>query len=273
MNSQYIYNTGESEKDLRDKYNPEGSTLRKAQHRMVEMLAFLDDVCKQNDIVYYLAFGSLLGAVRHNGFIPWDDDLDVYIKDTDLKRLREIINSGSYPYIVQSHSNDKGFVRYYNVLRDTKSEYIKDEYQHNLRKYRGIQIDLFPYEFGVLENGKKLVAKTIGLNEKYFLGKHRLLSELVYNVTYYFLIPFFKLIGKLKGKSYVCLGYEGLLPGHHFLSKDVFPLKQIEFEGLSVPCPNQPENILKIDYGNDYMNLPDEEMRDHHKVLRIRFDT
>ena len=64
------------------------------------MLAFLDKICKENNIVYFLAFETLLGAVIHGGFIPLDDDLDVYINNKDLKRLRKIINTGDYPFVV-----------------------------------------------------------------------------------------------------------------------------------------------------------------------------
>ena len=172
MQENKVYNTGETNSILRSKYNYDGSLLRKAQMRMLEMLIFLDDICKKNDISYFIAFGTLLGAVRHGGFIPWDDDMDVYINDRDMKKLRKIINSGNYPYIVQDHTVDKGFVRYYNVLRDLKSEYVKDEFQHNQRKYRGVQIDFFPYEYGVIEAGKRLMDKTMGFNERYLLGKH-----------------------------------------------------------------------------------------------------
>ena len=265
------YNTGETETELKEKYNYDGSELRKAQLRMVEMLAFLDKICKENNIVYFLAFGTLLGAVRHGGFIPWDDDLDVYINDKDLKRLRKIINTGGYPFVVQDYSIDKGFVRYYNVLRDLESEYIKDEYQHNQRKYRGIQIDLFPYEYGAFEFGKTIVGKSYGFNEKFLLGKHAYMSGLVFHLTREGIIPALKILSKLKGKKYVSHGYEAAEHGYRYLSTDVFPLKTIEFEGMMVPCPNHPEVVLSTDYGEKYMELPPIQNRDHHKVLNIRF--
>lgn len=89
----------------------------------------MNDICKENNITYFIAFGTLLGAIRHGGFIPWDDNLYIYIyiyiNDKGLKKLRKIINNGNYPYVIQDYSSDKGFVRYYSVLRDTNSEYIK----------------------------------------------------------------------------------------------------------------------------------------------------
>ena len=74
-----IYNTGETSEELKEKYNPDGSDTRRAQLRMLEMLHFIDDICKKNNIEYYINSGTLLGAVRHGGFIPWDDDLDICI--------------------------------------------------------------------------------------------------------------------------------------------------------------------------------------------------
>lgn len=266
-----VYNTGETDLELKNKYNYDGSELRKAQLRMIKMLSFLNDICKENGITYFVAFGTLLGAVRHGGFIPWDDDLDIYINDKDLKKLRKIINNGSYPYVIQDYSSDKGFVRYYNVLRDLKSEYIKEEYQHNQREYRGIQIDLFPYDYGVMEWGVRLVGKTYGLNEKLFLGKNRVLTALIFHLTRGGIIPFLKLISKFKGRKKVGLGYETGDSGYYYYTNDVFPLKTINFEGLAVPCPNHPEAVLKIDYGYNYMELPPENQRNHHKVINIRF--
>ena len=60
-------------------------------------------------------------------------------------------------------------------------------------------------------------------------------------------------------------------PGYKYRRGDVFPLKQIEFEGIKVPCPNNVEAILCSDYGKNYMDLPPKSVRDHHKVLHIKF--
>ena len=86
------FNTGETEKELKEKYNPEGSTLRKAQLRMLEMAVFLDKVLKENGITYYIEAGNLLGAVRHGGFIPWDDDFDIAVDAKDIKKIKKIFS-------------------------------------------------------------------------------------------------------------------------------------------------------------------------------------
>ena len=69
-------------------YNPEGSTLRRAQLRMLEILKVVDDICTKHGIQNTLDGGTLIGAVRHGGFIPWDDDIDINVTREDLAKLR-----------------------------------------------------------------------------------------------------------------------------------------------------------------------------------------
>ena len=73
------------------KYNPEGSTLRKAQLRMLEILKEIDKICKKHHITYWLDGGTMLGCARHKGFIPWDDDLDIAVFEEDYERLLHIL--------------------------------------------------------------------------------------------------------------------------------------------------------------------------------------
>lgn len=66
---------------LRERFNPDGSDLRRYQMRLLEILLFIDSVCRKHGINYWLSSGTCLGAVRHGGFIPWDDDIDVEMLD------------------------------------------------------------------------------------------------------------------------------------------------------------------------------------------------
>lgn len=83
--------TVEIAEELKNKYNPEGSTLRKAQLRMLDMVLYIDKICKENNLQYHIESGNLLGAVRHNGFIPWDDDFDIALYRRDYKKLIKIL--------------------------------------------------------------------------------------------------------------------------------------------------------------------------------------
>lgn len=71
-----IYNTGETDEDLKRQYNSKGSNLRKAQLRLLDMLVYLDKVCREQNIEYSLDSGNVLGAVRHSGFVFWGDGVE-----------------------------------------------------------------------------------------------------------------------------------------------------------------------------------------------------
>ena len=77
--------------ELKARFNPDGSLLRREQMVMLEMVTELDRICKKYNIQYFLYWGTLLGAIRHNGFIPWDDDLDVAVMRQDYKKLLKVL--------------------------------------------------------------------------------------------------------------------------------------------------------------------------------------
>ena len=76
---------------LRQRYNPDNSQLRALQIRMLEILICIDQICQEHDIPYWLGSGTLLGAVRHGGFIPWDDDIDIELLRADYLKLIKIL--------------------------------------------------------------------------------------------------------------------------------------------------------------------------------------
>ena len=106
-------------KELKYKYNPEGSILRKQQMVMLHILENVAKICDDNNIDYWLSSGTLLGAYRHGGFIPWDDDLDIMILRKDLKRFREVmIKSLPADMVLQDHSTDSDYYHPYLKIRD-----------------------------------------------------------------------------------------------------------------------------------------------------------
>lgn len=77
--------------ELKAQYNPEGSKIRRYQHHLAETLREFDRFCQENGIIYYLSYGTLLGAIRHKGFIPWDDDADLWMDRENYTKLEKLM--------------------------------------------------------------------------------------------------------------------------------------------------------------------------------------
>ena len=111
--------------ELKARYNPEGSLLRRQQNRMTEMLLCFDEICRKHDIPYWLCSGTLLGCVRHGGYIPWDDDLDVEILYKDYDRLMKVLREElPEQYGIQNDETDSGYFFCFAKINDKISGYI-----------------------------------------------------------------------------------------------------------------------------------------------------
>lgn len=265
-----VYNTGETSEELKMKYNPEGSDLRKAQLRMLDMLNYIDGICKKLNIQYRIDGGTCLGAVRHKGFIPWDDDLDLAFNRKDWEILvHYLVKNPHRQYIIQCHKTDPGYLGAWAVLRDTKSEYIQESKIHNARNFRGLQIDLFPFDVGnivVLQRIAELCNRRI-IN--YLINKDKLkIANCVWHFCYQFLFPLFRLFNVFGDKNFSSHSY-----GSSWFKKDrnymkldeVLPYRTIEFEGSLYPGPANPTKVLERLYGN-FQELPSVDNRDWHKA-------
>lgn len=271
MEDNRLFNTGETAEELKEKYNPEGSLKRKVQLRLLDMLIYFDKICKEINVDYRLDSGNILGAVRHGGFIPWDDDLDVAIEDYgDYKRLCNYLKTHPHPqFVLQDDTTDRGHIKYWNTLRDLKSEYIHldegDDILDKMLKYRGLQIDIFPFEAGVIPS---LYFRYANLNRK---EKWALLEHKHYKVK---IIRFFRkgiinpllhIASRLFGdKRFYMYSYGAAFKAR--IPKEVLlPHRPIMFEGLEFLGPADPHKYCEVVYGN-YMDLPPVDKRDHHLV-------
>lgn len=261
-----IFNTGETSITLKETYNPEGSVLRECQLRMLEMLIYIDNVCNLLGIPYILDGGTVLGAVRHGGFIPWDDDVDISIPRKYFRKLNKYLEENPHPqFVIQNSRTDSGYMGAWSVLRDTKSEYIQDTKIHNIRKYRGVQVDIFPLEetFGPKVHwfANRLADHFI---EKQIGKGNLVMARIGYILCYKFVFPTirFASIFNRNNKLMYTLG----TCWFQTFDKDLFHNRStIEFEDFSFFGPHDINKYLHELYG-DYMALPTIDKRDHHQA-------
>lgn len=258
------------DEDLRAKYNPNGSILRQHQLKMLDILIVIDKICKKYDIKYWISDGTLLGAVRHGGFIPWDDDLDIQMMRKDFKHFIKIV-SKELPanLVLQTHKTDKGYVAPYAKIRDLHSA-ISEYYNSDINyKYKGIYIDIFPMEKCSYVFTR--IADSIHAHLLYKISHFRagLIRRIYLNFIFKlltFIYSLFRLLDWLfVRKENFTFTYGTACGYYNFVNSDVMPLSEINFENHIFSAPHAPESILKKQYGN-YMELPAEESREIHTL-------
>lgn len=151
--------------------------LRKLQLVELDILMELDRICRKHKIRYFLCGGTLLGAVRHGGFIPWDDDVDVGFFREDYERFCEMFQQEAdrSNYFLQTWKTDPHYRWNYGKIRRLGTEHIRTGQEH--MKYRtGISIDIFPYDYLPIDKG--LHEKIVAALEKRQVGTFRVVYEL-----------------------------------------------------------------------------------------------
>lgn len=271
----------------------EGEKLKKAQELELKCLEELDRICRKNDITYFLGGGTLLGAVRHHGFIPWDDDIDVMMLPDQYEKFKAVVKKDlSDEFFYQSKETDPGYHSVFDKIR-LKGTIFDTAFSATCDlKCHGVFIDIFTHDYisnqtliqkfhirkvqflrslvnhkwrgtpmnfhGTLEMASKLVTKYMKKTSMEKLEKKQMKAIVKYN---------------RKKTSYL---YDGR--GEHLLH-GVFPSKYleegaafIEFCGKEFPVPKYYDEYLKFSYGEDYMTLPPEEKRvAEHDLVNVDF--
>lgn len=274
-------------------YEPE--TLYKLQQCELEMLKDFIKICKDNNITYFGVGGTGIGALRHGGFIPWDDDIDIGLLYNDYIKLIEVYkNEHSDKYIVVNANEFSTYPLMTTRICLKNSMFVENAFK-SLKCPLGIFLDIFP--FCNIPTDKKLHKKQS--KKAWILGKILILKHLPFpNVPYkgfkakilhiataissFFINIFFTHKSLYKKIVKECTRYQDIDTGRYeyffdtvngksiYTKDDIFPIRPIEFENILLDFPNNLEDILTRNYG-DYMLLPPPEKRKNHRPYILKF--
>lgn len=265
------------------------SNMDEAKKIMVEILDEFVRICKKYDLDYWLDSGTLLGAYRHGGFIPWDDDIDVGMPREDYEKFLKVAGEELDDcYFLQTADTDPGYF-YKSIpckIRRNGTKYIEKLDVENGFPYQlshcGIYIDVFPFDRYAVRSASDLFLKKIfsKLYLAYKLSHVRsnfpfgLKKIILYLVS---LLPgrfFERALRALINRSlrlpptrndvYYAHGYELPIFGAKMKYEDLYPLKSIVFEGKDYLSPNNVKKYLEAHYGDSFMTLPPESERVSH---------
>ena len=264
-------------------------TLKHLQKVQLMMLKDFIKICDDNDITYFVNGGTLLGTIRHQGFIPWDDDIDLMMFKEDFDKLNNVMNENSNEkYRLIDVLNEETY--HYTWARFTLKNTILNEWWANQVDYTvNIFIDIFIL-YGLPENNtKRFIHKwrCFALNQmvNYSIVKFKnesKIKEIIQQLAYYLMkiIPVstsalkrhcMKVYRKYKDdeSDEVC-DFPALVLLPIYKRNDWLPPKKAKFEDIEVNVPNNPDAILTIIYG-DYMKLPPEDKRFRPAPEKIDF--
>ncbi len=253
----------------------------------LDLLAEFDRVCKKHNLTYFLDGGTLLGAVRHQGFIPWDDDVDVEMFREDYDRLLKIAKQEfKPPYFFQSAYSEEGYVRGHSQLRNSRTCGALPQEADHVTFNQGMFLDIFvldgvPEEIRLLEAEENVLQKysyrmrriayprlyrnqkikyMLKLLRKWICVKSGLLKWMYHRFElcakgypdsdWVYLMTFYKKIGDVKALS------------RSWYSETEY----VSFEMLRCPIPSGYKAILKAYYGTDFM-VPEKVPSTHGKLI------
>lgn len=256
-----------------------------------ELLKKLDQVCREQGLRYTAIHGTLLGAVRHKGFIPWDDDVDIAMPREDYDRLLELAPQVfQEPFFLQTPANTENvFYGGYAKLRRSGTAAI--EPQHRGRKcHQGIWIDIFPLDFCPEDGEKqKWLQCRISFWQRLLMAKlyrpgHGMPEDINPKIlSLYYLLArclrrrwirrrleqLFRSCGK-SDKLAILACYYGGFPNSNVYPASLFDsVTVVPFEDFQIPVPQKYDDILSERYGSNYMDLPEKRKRVSHDNINF----
>ena len=266
--------------------------LEQLHHTELQILKEITRICQENNITFFAIYGTMLGAIRHQGIIPWDDDIDVAMLREDYDKFISIAKSELKPgYFLQHFTTDKNTSVYFAKVRKNNTVFMEKGFK-NVDTHNGIFVDIFPFDPVVNDKTEikkyKIKVKLLlelfkykvywtaplykGVKLKYIIG------NIIRVLIHVALIPVKReyLYNRLdkqvqKYKNQGLKSYTSKLLNGCITIDDILPTRESIFEDGIIPIPSKSEKLLTMIYGN-YNELPPVDKRKGHKPLELSFD-
>lgn len=263
------------------------SKMKKAWKAELDMLIKLEEFCDENGLIYFMDYGTLLGAVRHKGFIPWDDDIDVTMPRPDYQRFLELAPSWfKHPYFVQNYYTDHHDNRMtmFSRIRNDNTTMLEKNYVPYADYHQGIFIDVFPMDIAPDDLGERemsdAIATVLELWDATFDSKSLIMDLIAGKETKAGLDTLIDVLGLPYEERLKLL--EGILTSLYDSAEEINVFSEIfrtpsckkewysktiklPFEDYEFNAPSKYHEILTAHYG-DYM-VPKMFMADHEVGL------
>ena len=248
---------------LRQKYSPDGSVLRELQLKMLEEVMFLDRICKENNLTYYLSSGTALGAIRHQGFIPWDDDLDIALPEKDYHKLVDVLHKlDSDQYVLHDRHSDFNYINGFPKFREKEGDLLGSfPPRGKLYKYKGVGVDIFCVARNSFVRTFVCAKMRVALMHYLYKIKNEKVRKVVTKIQWivyqcFALLTWPLNIFRKKGELHYGLG-QGF-SNHYLWEQEIFPVALTKCESVMLPVPHEADSYLTHIYGN-WKQLPSEE--------------
>ena len=262
--------------------------MNKVQKKIYELLLELDRICKKHNIKYFLGSGTMLGAVRHKGFIPWDDDLDVEMLREDYEKFKEVCKTELNPkYFYQDTETDPYYGYIFAKLRINNTEFV-EEIAANNKSHCGFYLDIFPIDSYKKKSTfafKRVLflrmllllrcnytIKTEGFIKKAIVVLLKVIKT--FTPRNFLIKRINSIIKKSSGDNktkYVMSYAEIYFDKSRLLRKYYTKQKEYQFEGKKIPGTYYYDEYLTWMFG-DYMTPPPKDKQRSHGIIKIKYE-
>ena len=278
----------------------EGDNLFKLQKCLIYMLKDIDTFFEKQGITYCISGGTLLGKIRHNGFIPWDDDLDIVMPRKDYDRLKKIFENSDDEFCKKYDFRGPGYCKgaIYRISKIYKNDSVMESIISKDNEINKVFIDIFPIDYvpdnnimmyirgimtmaliGIIacvevkENGPNNTVIDFGLPWKLRSAILKIFGNLF---SFYSLNHWYNLLDSVSKNTKQNVKSKRITfpTGSLFYFSEMvpaevyYPFKRTEFCGITTWIPNQPEKYLENRYGN-WQKIPDPKDRENHFVKKL----